>query len=70
MRRILTLVFIALSLSSFSQTVQRTKTEVRVQDKIYSYAYILVEGKLFSKKLKVSVDFGDTPEQLKAGKEF
>ena len=71
MRIFLTLAFIiALSLSTFSQTVQRTKTEVKVQVNTYSYAYILVEGKPFSKKLKVSVDLGDTPEQLKAGKEY
>ncbi|GEP96725.1 hypothetical protein [Chitinophaga cymbidii] len=65
MRMILTLVFItALCMTSFSQSIQQT------QDRKYSYAYILVEGKLFSKKLKVTVDFGDTPEQIKAGKEF
>jgi len=40
------------------------------QDNAYSYAYVSVEGKLFSKKLKVTVDFGDSPEQLKKGKEF
>ena len=36
----------------------------------YTYAYITIEGKLFGKKLKVDVDFGETPEQLNAGKEF
>ncbi len=40
------------------------------QDSTYSHAYISVNGKLFSKKLKVTVDFGDTPEQLKKGEEF
>ena len=40
------------------------------QDVAYSYAYISIEGKLFSKKLKVSVDFGDTPEQIRAGEEY
>ncbi|MEJ5962993.1 hypothetical protein [Pedobacter immunditicola] len=71
MRIILTLAFITvLSVSSFSQTVRRTKTEIQTQDKTYTYVYILIEGKLFSKKLKVDVDFGDTPEQLKAGKEY
>ena len=59
-----------LSLSGFSQNVQPSKIEVKAQPGLYSYAYILVEGKLFSKKLKVSVDFGDTPEQLKVGKEY
>lgn|SRR5690606_12908689 len=36
----------------------------------YAYAYIVVEGKLLSKKLKVKVDFGDTPAQLRVGKEY
>lgn len=35
-----------------------------------SYAYIVVQGKVFSKKLIVEVDLGDTPEQIKQGKEF
>ncbi len=39
-------------------------------DNTYSYAYISVRGRLFSKMLRVSVDFGDTPEQLKKGEEF
>ncbi|WP_448104629.1 hypothetical protein [Pedobacter panaciterrae] len=71
MRIILTLIFITtLSLTSFSQNVQPTKTEVQAKGDIHSYAYILVEGRLFSKKLKVTVDFGDRPEQLEAGKEY
>jgi hypothetical protein len=45
-------------------------TELFAQDQTYSYAYISVAGKLLSKKLKVEVDFGDTPEQIKAGKEY
>ena len=36
----------------------------------YSYAYISVKGKLFSKKLKVTVDLGDTEEQIRKGKEY
>tara|TARA_R110000868_G_scaffold258510_1_gene516029 strand:+ start:617 stop:952 length:336 start_codon:yes stop_codon:yes gene_type:complete len=34
------------------------------------YAYVSVNGKLFSKKLKVDVDFGDEPEQVAKGEEF
>lgn len=34
------------------------------------YAYILVEGKAFSQKLKVKVDFGDDSEQLEIGKQY
>ena len=40
------------------------------QDSNYSYAYISIKGKLFSKKLKVEVDFGDTPEQITEGEKF
>lgn len=36
----------------------------------YSYAYITVIGKTFSKKLTVQVDFGDTPEQIILGKDY
>lgn len=45
-------------------------TELFSQDKTHSYAYVSVEGKSFSKKLKVKVDFGDTPEQIKSGEEY
>ena len=40
------------------------------QDQNYSYAYISITGKLFSKKLKVEVDFGDTPEQIAEGERY
>lgn len=42
-------------------------------DKKYTnehFAYILIEGRFLSKKLKVNVDLGDTPEQLAIGKQF
>ncbi|TCC98960.1 hypothetical protein [Pedobacter psychroterrae] len=71
MRMILTILFITVfSISSFSQTVESTNTTSQAKEKVHSYAYILIKGKVFSKKLKVSVDFGDTPEQLKAGEEY
>jgi hypothetical protein len=71
MRFLLTLVFLTIfCLPSFSQEVKATSEKTKIQDATYTYAYILVEGKAFSKKLKVDVDFGDTPEQLKAGKEY
>lgn len=75
MKAILTLIFIAafiaaLSGTGFSQTTQTTIIKTQTHDKICSYAYILIEGKILSKKLKVNVDFGDSPEQLKAGKEY
>jgi hypothetical protein len=64
MRIFLMLAFIAINGSTvYSQANQ-------IEKETFSYAYISVEGKIFSKKLKVEVDFGDTPEQIKAGKEF
>jgi len=71
MKTILTIVFIiTLYLPGFSQSIQKASIDNRIQDTIGSYAYILVEGRVFSKKLKVEVDLGDTPEQIKAGKEY
>ena len=35
-----------------------------------SYAYVSISGKPFSKKLKVAVDFGDTPEQIAEGEKY
>jgi hypothetical protein len=69
MRMILILVLITtISLTAFSQDVQGT--EIKNQIQTYSYAYITIEGKGFGKKLKVDVDFGDTPEQVKSGEEY
>jgi hypothetical protein len=61
MRFLLLLALIAtINLSAYSQNVQQTDFENQAQ--IYTYAYVSVMGKAFSKKLKVEVDFGDTPE--------
>jgi hypothetical protein len=69
MRTILPLTFISISsLTAFSQDNQ--KTEIENPNVSYQYAYIQIKGKAFSKKLNVEVDFGDTPEQLSAGKEY
>jgi hypothetical protein len=71
MRMILTLALIATSsLTAFTQDVQEIEIKSQTQGQTYSYAYISVYGKIFSKKLKIEVDFGDTPEQMKAGKEY
>ena len=71
MKIILTVAFFtALCLSGFSQDIKQSSTAFKTQDKVPSYAYILIEGKFLSKKLKVQVDFGDTPEQIRAGKEY
>jgi hypothetical protein len=67
MKTILTLVLITtISFAGFSQDIN----EKKIQDRTYKYAYIAIEGKLFSKKLRVQVDFGDTPEQIIDGKEY
>jgi hypothetical protein len=71
MKIILAIVFIiSLSLPAVSQSVEKADIEHPTHDTIFSYAYILVEGRVFSKKLIVEVDFGDTPAQIKAGKEY
>jgi hypothetical protein len=67
---LLSCFIIIISLAASAQDVQQTGVSNQTQDRAYSYAYISVEGKLFSKKLKVQVDFGDTPEQISAGKEY
>jgi hypothetical protein len=72
MKNILTLMLIVvLGLKAFSQHTQKIEfEESQMQGETYSYTYISIHGKLLSKKLKVEVDFGDTPEQIKAGNEF
>ncbi len=51
-------------------TFSLVSSELFGQDRTFSYAYISIKGKLFSKKIKVIVDFGDTPEQIKTGEEY
>lgn len=61
------IIVIALSaticFTAFSQIEKETS-------KAFLYTYISVSGKLFSKKLNVVVDFGDSPEQIKDGQEY
>ncbi|MBK7427288.1 MAG: hypothetical protein IPI60_09790 [Saprospiraceae bacterium] len=64
MKIILLLISLTLCLPAFAQGIQMEK------DPGLSYAYISIQGKIFSKKLKVVVDFGDTPEQIKAGQQY
>lgn len=64
MKTILLLISLTLCLPAFSQGIQMEK------EPALSYAYISIQGKIFSKKLKVVVDFGDTPEQIKAGQQY
>jgi hypothetical protein len=69
MKFILTLLIVAATrFVGFSQDVNETNRLSQVPS--YNYAYISIQGKLFSKKLKVEVDLGDNPEQIKTGSEF
>src|SRR5262245_38000184 len=71
MRMLLTITcLMAISLTAISQNVKETRSSNQTQAQIYSYAYIIIEGKGLGKKLKVDVDFGDSEEQIQAGKEY
>ena len=70
MKLILILFSLVFSTNVFSQSIQKINAETQTQDKKYSYAYIIVEGRVFSKKFKVYADFGDTSEQIQLGKEY
>ncbi len=59
---LLTIIF-AIILTSFY-------TESNAQDQTYSYAYISIRGKVFSKKLNIFVDLGDSPEQKAMANEY
>lgn len=54
--------YILVLLLAFSLSVSALAQNVEASASV-NYAYVMVSGKAFSKKLKVSVDFGDTPEQ-------
>ncbi|WP_293309521.1 hypothetical protein [Pedobacter sp. UBA5917] len=71
MKFILTLVLLTtISLAGFSQETKKAIIENRIQDTKYAYAYILIQGKFLSKRLKVDVDLGDSPEQVKEGRQY
>ena len=57
-------LFICLRQFSFSQEFNKSYIPS------YSYSYITILGKAFSKKLIVEVDLGDTPEQIDLGKNY
>jgi hypothetical protein len=56
-------ILVAMFLTTYSN-------DLVAQDQEYSYAYISIHGKIFSKKLKVIVDLGDSPEQIIAGDKY
>ena len=67
MRKLIITIFaVIVGQTAFSQNKQIENDTSRE----FSYAYISVSGKLFSKKLNVIVDLGDSPDQIMAGQEF
>jgi len=56
-------IILTLLLTSFS-------TELMAQNQSIDYVTIEIKNKVFSKKLKVEVDFGDSKEQISLGKEY
>ncbi|WP_114792492.1 hypothetical protein U0035_01910 [Niabella yanshanensis] len=64
------LLMVAAGFTAHSQEMQTKENNSQPTNSVYSYAYISVEGKPFSKKLKVEVDLGDQPEQIKVAKEL
>ncbi len=69
MRLLLALTFILAFFNAASgQNIKDTAYKNQLLD--YTYAYITIEGKGLGKKLKVVVDLGDLPEQLKTGIEY
>ena len=55
---------------SISQNISNQSAKKQHQIDVSSYAFITVENKGFGGKLKVEVDLGDSPEQIKAGKGY
>lgn len=59
--KLISLVFVLSVISSFELFSQETDI---------NFAYVSIEGKAFSKKLKVTVDLGESPEQIKTGESY
>ncbi|WP_312399738.1 hypothetical protein, partial [Sphingobacterium sp.] len=64
---IIFLTICCLSSSSAQSTINSSNNEIHNS---FSYAYIRVEGKFLSKKLKVKVDLGDSDEQIAEGEKL
>lgn len=57
------LVVIIILMATFSN-------EIMAQEQEYEYAVVLIRPRDAAKGLRVSVDLGDTPEQVKQGREY
>lgn len=66
MRNILILVLIGICSLQIT-TAGNLKNANIINIEQISYAYIRIEGKFLSKKLKVKVDLGDTEKQIEEG---
>jgi len=64
--RVLFFLLILCSTNLYSQTQESAKMNEHTD----TYAYVSVYGKIFTKKLKVQVDLGDTEEQIAKGREL
>lgn len=62
------LCIISFSFSTYAQ--QRTTTKTNIVYAEVTYAYIAVQGKFLSKKIKVNVDLGDSKEQIEKGEQL
>lgn len=69
MRRILVLLFICICCLN-TVTLGSLSNENVVNVQHVTYAYIRIEGKFLSKKLKVKVDLGDTEKQIEDGEKL
>lgn len=61
-------LIMTIGLAAFAQDAEKTERET--ENQTYSYAVIYVTQTGFSNKLKVVVDFGDTPEQINAARDY
>lgn len=69
MYKLLLITFLTVCCLNSSSAHYPINTVAKIQNS-YSYAYIRVEGKFLSKKLKVKVDLGDSDEQIADGEKL
>ncbi|WP_293907507.1 hypothetical protein [Sphingobacterium sp. UBA5670] len=69
MYKLLFIIFLTVSCLNSSSAHYPINSLTKIQN-TYSYAYIRVEGKFLSKKLKVKVDLGDSDEQIAEGEKL
>lgn len=71
MKHILFIILFTITTNfTYSKNLVINNTETIQKNSATEYVYIRVQGKAFSKKLKVDVDFGDSEAQQKKGDEY